>query len=155
MKLKYLNAHMTAKLHFLLMSIYNGRSYGKLKKNWLAVEGTTYSWSSDMSAPQQIGVGAPTGRISSVGEQTCRLPSKLPLGSRQVGYTWRWGADMSAPQHIDVGAPTGRISSIGEQTCRLPSISALGSRQVGSPENCRWGPDMSAPWLGQGSLDDK
>ena len=23
---------MTAKLHFLLMSIYNGRSYGKLKK---------------------------------------------------------------------------------------------------------------------------
>ena len=87
-----------------------------------------------MSAPQQIGVGAPTGRISSVGEQTCRLPSKLP---------WRWGADRSA------------ISGVGEQTCRLPSISALGRRQVGylalgsrpvgSPANCRWGADRSVP----------
>ena len=33
---------MTAKLHVLLMSIYNGRSYGKLVKFWWAVEGTTY-----------------------------------------------------------------------------------------------------------------
>ena len=31
MKLKYLNTHMTAKLHFLLMLIYNGRSYEKLQ----------------------------------------------------------------------------------------------------------------------------
>ena len=44
------------------------------------------NWGADMSAPQHIGVVAPTGRISSAGEQTCRLPSKLPLGSRQVGY---------------------------------------------------------------------
>ena len=64
-------------------------------------------------------------------EQTCRLPSKLPLGSRQVAYLalgsrrvsspencrwgadrsaiWRWGADLSAPQPIVVGEPTGRF----------------------------------------------
>ena len=55
------------------------------------------------------------------------------------------GADLSAPQQIVVGEPTGRLSGVREQTCRLPSISALGARQVGSPENRRWGPDMSAP----------
>ena len=38
-----------------------------------------------MSAPQHIGVGAPTGRLAGVGEQTCRLPSKLPFGARHVG----------------------------------------------------------------------
>ena len=38
-----------------------------------------------MSAPQHIGVGAPIGRLAGVGEQTCRLPSKLsPLGTRGV-----------------------------------------------------------------------
>ena len=58
---------------------------------------------------------------------------------------WRSGADLSAPQQIVVGEPTGRLSGVREQTCRLPSISALGARQVGSPENRRWGPDMSAP----------
>ena len=30
LKLTYINANMTAKLHFLSMSIHNGRSYGKL-----------------------------------------------------------------------------------------------------------------------------
>ena len=124
-------------------------------------------WSLDMSAPQHIGVRAPTGRLSGVREQTCRLPRKLSLGSRLVGClalgsrhvgstayrrwgtdrstSWHSGADLSAPQKIVVGEPTGRLSGVREQTCRLPSISALGSRQVGSPENCRWGPDMSAP----------
>ena len=80
-----------------------------------------------MSAPQHIGVGAPTGRLAGVREQTCRLPSKLALGSRQVGClalgsrhvgstayrrwgtdrstSWRWGADVSAPQQIVVGEP--------------------------------------------------
>ena len=53
----------------------------------------------DVSAPQQIVVGEPTGRLSGVREQTCRLPSKLSLGSRQVGSPehCRWGPDMSAP----------------------------------------------------------
>ena len=55
-----------------------------------------------MSAPQHIGVGAPTlatGRLAGIGEQACRLPSKLSLGSRQVGSPehCRWGPDMSAP----------------------------------------------------------
>ena len=122
-----------------------------------------------MSAPQHIGVGAPTGRLAGVREQTCRLPSKLALGSRQVGClalgsrhvgstayrrwgtdrstSWRWGADVSAPQQIVVGEPTGRLSGVREQTCRLPSKLSLGSRQVGPPEHCRWGPDMSAPYL--------
>ena len=57
-----------------------------------------------------------------VREQTCRLPSKLSLGSRQVGClafgsrpvgspaNCRWGADRSDPQNIAVGGPT----------CRLP-----------------------------------
>ena len=54
----------------------------------------------DVSAPQQIVVGEPTGRLSGVREQTCRLPSKLSLGSRQVG----------SPTTIAVGGPT----------CRLP-----------------------------------
>ena len=75
-----------------------------------------------MSAPQHIGVGAPTGRLASVGEQTCRLPSKLSLVSRRVGClafgsrpvgspaNCRWGADRSVPQNIAVGGPT----------CRLP-----------------------------------
>ena len=60
---------------------------------------------SALSAPQQIVVqivvlvGEPTGRLSGVREQTCRLPSKLSLGSRQVGSPehCRWGSDMSAP----------------------------------------------------------
>ena len=120
---------------------------------------TAICWGTDLSAPQQIGVGEPTGRLSGVGVQTCRFSSKLPLGSRQVGYlalgsrpvgspancrwgadrsdTWRWGADLSAPQQIAVGEPTGRLSGVGEQTCRLPSKLPLGSRQVGSPANCR------------------
>ena len=61
------------------------------------------SWGADTSAPvsalQQIIVGEPTGRLSGVREQTCRLPSKLLLGSRQVGSPehCRWGPDMSAP----------------------------------------------------------
>ena len=52
-----------------------------------------------VSAPQQIVVGEPTGQLSGVREQTCRLPSKLspvgeptgrfprtlPLGARHVG----------------------------------------------------------------------
>ena len=84
-------------------------------------------WSPDMSAPQHIGVGAQTGRISSAGEQTCRLPSKLPLGSRQVGYIWRWGADLSAPQHIGVGEPTGRFPR------KLP----LRARHVGSLDTAK------------------
>ena len=79
-------------------------------------------WSPDMSAPQHIGVRAPTGRLSGVREQTCRLPSKLSLGSRQVGCLAfgsrpvgspayrRWGPDRSVPQKIGVGGPT----------CRLP-----------------------------------
>ena len=79
-------------------------------------------WSPEMSAPQHIGVRAPTGRLSGVREQTCRLPSKLSLGSRQVGClafgsrpvgspaNCRWGADRSVPQNIAVGGPT----------CRLP-----------------------------------
>ena len=79
-------------------------------------------WSPDMSAPQHIGVRAPTGRLSGVREQTCRLPSKLSLGSRQVGCLafgsrpvgspehFRSGADRSVPQKIAVGGPT----------CRLP-----------------------------------
>ena len=52
-----------------------------------------------MSAPQHIGVRAPTARLYGVREQTCRLPSKLSLGSRQVGSPehCRWGPDMSAP----------------------------------------------------------
>ena len=127
-----------------------------------------------MSAPQHIGVGAPTGRISGVGgggqtfrfpsisalghrqvgsgvgERTCRLPSKLELGSRGADRSaiWRWGADLSASQHIAVGEPTGRLSGVGEQNCRLPSklplgsrqvgYLALGSRPVGSPANCCW-----------------
>ena len=51
-----------------------------------------------MSAPQQIGVGEPTGRLSGVGEHvsaprqiavaagepTGRFPSKLALGSRYL-----------------------------------------------------------------------
>ena len=41
-----------------------------------------------MSAPQQIGVREPTGRLSGVG-----------------------GADVSAPQQIAVGEPTGRFPS--------------------------------------------
>ena len=74
-----------------------------------------------MSAPQHIGVavGAPTGRLSGVGEQTCRLPSKLPLGRSAI---WCWGADLSAPQPIAVGEPTGRF----------PRILLFGSRHVGS-----------------------
>ena len=76
----------------------------------------------DLSAPQQIVVGEPTGRLSGVREQTCRLPSKLSLGSRQVGCLAfgsrpvgspayrRWGPDRSVPQKIGVGGPT----------CRLP-----------------------------------
>ena len=79
-------------------------------------------WSPDMSAPQHIGVRAPTGRLSGVREQTCRLPSKLSLGSRQAGCLAfgsrpvgspayrRWGTDRSVPQKIAVGGPT----------CRLP-----------------------------------
>ena len=97
-----------------------------------------------MSAPQHIGVGAPTGRLAGVREQTCRLPSKLALGSRQVGClafgsrpvgspancrwgadrsaVWRSGADLSAPQQIVVGEPTGRF----------PRTLSLGARHVGS-----------------------
>ena len=49
---------------------------------------------------EQICVGAPTGRLPGVGEQTCRPPSKLTLGSRQGGYL-ALGADVSAPQEIE------------------------------------------------------
>ena len=116
-------------------------------------ESATTNRTSSASEPrhvgsQHIGVGAPTGRMSSVGEQTCRLPSKLPLGSRQTGRLylalgsrpvgspancrwgadrsaiWRWGADLSAPQPIAVGEPTGRFPR------KLP----LGDRHVGSPD---------------------
>ena len=89
-----------------------------------------------MSAPQHIGVGAPTGRISSVGEQTCRLPSKLPLGSPQVGYIWRWGADLSAPQPIAVGEPTGRF----------PRTLPLGARHVGSLDTAVYDESIYGVW---------
>ena len=111
-----------------------------------------------MSAPQHIGVVAPTGRLAGVREQTCRLPSKLALGSRQVGClalgsrhigstayrrwgtdrstSWRWGADVSALQQIVVGEPTGRLSGVREQTCRLPRTLPLWARHVGSLDQC-------------------
>ena len=75
-----------------------------------------------MSAPQHIGGRAPTGRLSGVREQTCRLPSKLSLGSRHRSAVWRSGADLSAPQQIVVGEPTGRF----------PRTLPLGARHVGS-----------------------
>ena len=111
-----------------------------------------WRWGADLSAPQQIAVGAladylalGSRPVSSPAncrwgadrsaiwrwEQTCRLSSKLPLRSRQVGYL-ALGADLSAPQQIAVEEPTGRLSGAG-------------SRPVGSPANCRWGADRSVP----------
>ena len=53
-----------------------------------APTGRIWRWGADVSAPQQIGVREPTGRLSGVG-----------------------GADVSAPQQIAVGEPTGRFPS--------------------------------------------
>ena len=68
-------------------------------RRWGTDRSTSWRWGADVSAPQQIVVGEPTGRLSGVREQTCRLPSKLSLGSRQVGSPehCRWEPDMSAP----------------------------------------------------------
>ena len=81
-----------------------------------------------MSAPQHIGVGAPTGRISGVWEQTsdpCRLPSKLasvgeptgpgPGATGRLSGVGEHRADVSAPQQIAVGEPTGRFLSVPQQ----------------------------------------
>ena len=100
-------------------------------------------WSPDMSAPQHIGVRTPTGRLSGVREQTCRLPSKLSLGSRHTSAVWRSGADLSAPQQIVVGEPTGRF----------PRTLPLGARHVGSLDTATMDSDgnsqvsASTKWL--------
>ena len=103
------------------LTIYNplnppGVGWVKLKKNY--GESIYPHSGADLSAPQQIAVGEPTGRLSGFGEQTCQLPRKLPLGCRQVGYlalgsrpvgspaNCRWGADRSVPKKIAVGGPT-------------------------------------------------
>ena len=70
---------------------------------------------------QHIGVRAPTGRLSGVREQTCRLPANGRWGADRSAV-WRSGADLSAPQQIVVGEPTGRF----------PRTLPLGARHVGS-----------------------
>ena len=98
-----------------------------------------------MSAPQHISaLGHRQVGYLAFGSRPVGSPAKCRWGADRSAV-WRSGADLSAPQQIVVGEPTGRLSGVREQTCRLPSISALGARQVGSPENRRWGPDMSAP----------
>ena len=73
-----------------------------------------------MSAPQHIGVRAPTGRLSGVRERV-GSPANCRWGADRSAV-WRSGADLSAPQQIVVGEPTGRF----------PRTLPLGARHVGS-----------------------
>ena len=77
-----------------------------------------------MSAPQHIGVGAPTGRLAGVGSRRVGSPANCRWGADRSAV-WRSGADLSAPQQIVVGEPTGRF----------PRTLPLGARLVGSLES--------------------